>query len=233
MSLLSRMCALVGVVCCGLLATTTNAATESPVGRWEAAISGADKGIGYFEFHADGSLEGYAITQASYDVAIFAGSWSIVGPKFVGSYTETIGGNVLNGSFSGTAKANRSISGSGAASNGTFSFKGTPVVALRNIAGNYGGTVKQHGVTSTTRLTVTATEYPGLYAVNGWVNFGSFIDVSGYIVMNKKSGVVLCLENDMGGVSSVWGTIKASGYSSLKGKQYDDGSSIAVKVSRV
>ena len=179
------------------------------------------------ELQKAGATDKLQIYAADFDQNV-----AIAGTLGVTGASTLAGVSASNGSFSGTAKANRSISGSGAASNATFSFKGTPAVSLPNMTGNYGGTVKQYGVTATTRLTLTATGYPGLYEVNGWVNFGSFIDVSGYIVINKKRGVVLCLENDMGGVSSVWGTIKASGYSSLKGKQYDDGSSIKVKVSR-
>src|SRR5438132_11578017 len=69
--------------------------TWAQVGTWEITIkrkgSPKETGTAWFTLNPDGTSTGYALTTLTFDVATYAGTWSLQNGAVVGSVTETLG----------------------------------------------------------------------------------------------------------------------------------------------
>jgi len=140
---------------------------SSPIGTWEVTLSGADQGLAYVTFEDDQDFTAYGVSVKSSGLFTLAGTWSIDEKGVLSaSYTEYIGGEDVTGTISGKV-AGKKLSGRIAATNGNFTFKGTPEKVTPDLSGTWSGTA-QLGKTRLPELyEISATETPHVFQITG------------------------------------------------------------------
>lgn len=132
---------LIAATALSALSSLSAAAPPSPVGTWEVALSGADRGTAYVTFEDDHDLTGYGLTRGSMGIFTLSGTWSVdAAGRLSGSYTETINGGPVTGTLTGKVAAKR-IGGTITATNGKFAFKGRRESATADLSGPWNGIV--------------------------------------------------------------------------------------------
>ncbi len=149
-------------------------AAPSPIGTWEIALAGADQGIAYVTFEADHDFTAYGISAKSRGVFTLSGTWTIDPQgQVTGSYAELIDGQNVTGNISGKlAGKGRSLSGKIAATNGDFTFKGTPETDTQSLGGTWQGIVSFGKTQTKTRITEVyqlspSKEFPHIFVLAG------------------------------------------------------------------
>jgi len=235
MKLISQLTKVLSLLACLMISTTSVAATDSPVGDWECAVSGADSGTAYLRFNDDSSVEGYALTKFGYGVTTYSGTWSLSAGKIIGNaILNTEQGNV-EATFTLTAKADKSISGTITGAGKKYNFKGIQLNLgnLSALPGLFSGTQKQRGYNGTNTFEITETEFPGLFTVEGTVDGTGFTyDYQGYAIIDSKKNIVVYIETDQGDQSSLVGKFKADGSGTVSGKVRYYNSTISLKFAR-
>ena len=235
MKLISKLTKVLSLLACLMISTKSVAATDSPVGDWECVVSGTDKGTSYLRFNSDNSVEGYALTNYSYGVTTYSGTWSLSAGKIIGSATLTTDEGSVEATFTLTAKANKSISGTITGAGKKYNFKGIQLNLgnLSALPGLFSGTQKQRGYNGTNTFEITATEFPGLFTVEGTVSGTGFTyDYEGYAIIDSKKNIVVYIETDQGDQSSLMGKFKADGSGTVSGKMRNINSTISLKFAR-
>jgi len=235
MKLISQLTKVLSLLACLMISTTSVAATDSPVGDWECAVSGADSGTAYLRFNDDNTVEGYALTKFSYGVTTYSGTWSESAGKIIGNTMLTTGESSVEATFTLTAKTNKSISGTITGAGKKYNFKGIKL-NLENLSvlpGMFTGTQKQSGYNGINNFQITETEYPGLFTVEGTVSGAGFsYGYVGWAIIDSKKSIVIYIENEQGDESSLVGKFKADGSGTVSGKMRESNSTISLKFER-
>ena len=188
------------------LLTTTSAvvaitvgAKNSPLGDWEVAISGADKGAQFLTFADDFSASGHGIRLKAFGLDDVSGQWSlnakgqVTGP-FVG---QILGVTDWGGTLLGTAKSAKSVGGTVPTSAfGTFHWNGVPAKTFPDLSGTWTGLV-----------TVARTSTPLSYLITSNSNAAAVFDVA----TSADQGIVV-------GQLLVTSRSKVYGYVTVDGK---------------
>ena len=149
------------------MSASAAAAPASPVGTWEVALSGADQGTAYVTFEDDNDFTGYGLTRESLGLFTLSGTWSIdESGKLVGSYTETMNGGTVTGTLTAKVTAKK-ITGSIAATNGSFTFKAKPGGTPPNLAGSWTGIASVGKQRLPELYQITPSELPHVYQIEG------------------------------------------------------------------
>ena len=135
------------VLVCGICLVGSLASAQ--VGNWQVQIQETNgargKGFGYLQVKQDGTMVGYSLTTTTYGVVTFGGNWSIQSKKISGTFTESLDGQEISGTFKGTFTA-KSFSVKVLLDDGsTSTLSGKPVVSVPNASGTFSGSVKQSG----------------------------------------------------------------------------------------
>ena len=164
------------------------AAAPSPVGTWEVNLAGADQGIAYVTFEDDHDFTAYGVSAESFGLFTLSGTWAVDDKGLLtGSYTETINGADVTGTISGKVTAKK-LSGKITATNGNFSFAGTPEKETQNLSGSWTGIA----VLGKTRLSeiyqITGTGTPHVFQITGFgvSPTGGEFDISGVALAGSK-----------------------------------------------
>jgi len=235
MKLISQLTKVLSLLACLMISTKSVAATDSPVGYWECAVSGSDSGTSYLTFNSDHSVEGYALTKFGYGVTNYSGTWSLSAGKIIGNATLHTEEGSVEATFTLTAKTNKSISGTITGAGKKYNFKGIKLNLgnLSDFSGMFSGTQKQPGYNGINYLEVFATEFPGLYTVEGTVSGNGFdYTYTGNIIIDSKKNIVVYILNDEGYQSSLVGKFKADGSGTVSGKMRNINSTISLKFAR-
>ncbi len=202
------------------------AAAPSPVGTWEVNLAGADQGTVYVTFEEDQDFTAYGISRDSNGLFTLAGTWSVDEKGLLNaSYTEWIDGEDVTGTITGKVTAKK-IAGKIAATNGNFSFKGTPEQATQDLAGDWTGTaLLPRKIRISQAYAISATELPHVFQINGSgehpVN-GTFA-ISGTAIAGSRGKVRIHAlstfpSSEAPGITNAAGKVNASrGKGTLKG----------------
>jgi hypothetical protein len=150
-----------------LVSSVSHAAPPSPVGTWEVALAGADRGTAYVTFEEDADFTGYGLSRDSNGIFTLAGTWSVDEKgRLSASYTETIDGGTVTGTLSGKVAARR-IDGRITATNGNFTFNAKPEGETQDLAGAWNGiaTVRRQRLPELYQLTPSV--FPHVFRVEG------------------------------------------------------------------
>jgi PKD repeat protein len=124
--------------------TVTVGAKNSPLGSWEVAVSGADKGTQVLTFNDDFSASGFGIRLKKFGLDDVSGRWNF-NPKgqVAGPFIEqTLGATNWSGTLLGAVKSLKSISGTvPTAASGSFHWKGITATTFRDLSGTWTGAV--------------------------------------------------------------------------------------------
>ena len=235
MKLISQLTKVLSLLACLMISTTSVAATDSPVGDWECAVSGADSGTAYLRFNDDNSVEGYALTKFGYGVTTYSGAWSLSAGKIIGNAMLNTEEGSVEATFTLTAKADKSISGTITGAGKKYKIKGIKLNLgnLSDFSGSFSGTQKQPGYNGINDLEIFATEFPGLYNVEGTVSGGGLsYSYTGNIIIDSKKNIVVYIETDQGDQSCLVGKFKADGSGTVSGKVRYSNSTISLKFAR-
>ena len=217
------------------------AAGKSPVGAWEASVSGTANGVSftgtaYIEFLDDGSCSGIALVKKSDEQFVLSGSWSLSANKKVyGALTVSSNSYTMVLDMSGSASTGRSLS-IRATGDGSDRFKlsGKPTVSMPDLSGRYQGLIRMRGVNRllTLDLATPDPEMPSVYPISGEMfSLASGTDsLSGFAIVKANGDFIAFILNDSTGYSaSVWGKFRTRGTIGASGIDLSDGSSIRVK----
>lgn len=167
------------------------AAAPSPVGTWEVNLAGADQGIAYVTFEDDQDFTAYGLSAKSYGLFTLSGTWSVDEKgQLTGSYTEWIDGTDVTGTISGKVTGKK-LNGKITATNGNFSFAGTPEKNTQDLSGTWTGIA----VLGKTRLSeiyqIAATDTPHIYQLSGFgvSPTGGEFGISGVALAGSKGKV--------------------------------------------
>lgn len=236
MKLISQLTKVISLLACLMISTTSVAATDSPVGDWECAVSGADSGTAYLKFNDEtGTVEGYALVKFGYGVTTYSGTWSNSAGKIIGNATLTTGQSSVAATFTLTAKANKSLSGTITGGGKKYNLKGIKLNLenLSDFSGSFSGTQKQGGNNGINNLDIFVTGDPGLYTVEGTVIGNNFsYSYTGSIIIDSKKNIVVYIETDQGDQGSLVGKFKADGSGTVSGKIRDSNSAISLQFAR-
>ena len=235
MKLISQLTKVLSLLACLMISTTSVAATDSPVGDWECAVSGADSGTAYLRFNDDSSVEGYSLTKFGYGVTTYSGTWLLSAGKIIGNAMLNTEEGSVEATFTLTAKADKSISGTITGAGQKYKFKGIKLNLgnLSDFSGSFSGTQKQRGSNGINHSEIFATEFPGLYTVEGTVSGNSVsYSYTGNIIIDSKKNIVVYIETDQGDQSSLVGKFKADGSGTVSGKMRYYNSTISLKFAR-
>ena len=174
-----------------LAAVSAFAAAPSPVGTWEVNLTGADQGIAYVTFEDDQDFTAYGVSVESFGLFTLSGTWTVDDKGLLtGSYAETINGADVTGTISGKVTAQK-LSGKIAATNGNFTFAGTPEKDTQNLSGSWTGIA----VLGKTRLSeiyqIAPTGTPHVFQITGFgvSPTGGEFDISGVALAGSKGKV--------------------------------------------
>ena len=180
------------VLVCGICLVGSLASAQ--VGNWQVQIQETNgargKGFGYLQVKQDGTMVGYSLTTTTYGVVTFGGNWSIQSKKISGTFTESLDGQEISGTFKGTFTA-KSFSVKVLLDDGsTSTLSGKPVVSVPNASGTFSGSVKQSNMKSSIPETFTASanaDYPGVLDFSGTVN--GALPANGQVLL-EPNGIV-------------------------------------------
>jgi hypothetical protein len=200
------------------LVLSAQAIAQSPVGQWEATVSGkvdgySQAGTCYIQFNDDNTIEGFYIPRKAAEVYQVSGSWTQVGTRFTGEVDVDIGDDFPTSfSMTGSARAGRSLSAKLNSLDGRVSLSGKPLLeSMTDFSGEYVGTFSQSGVTGVLQLVLTASaEFAGLYEISGFSSsdFADF-ELTGFAVINRRGAFVGYIEDvDFEFLGSIWGSIR-------------------------
>lgn len=230
-----------GVLCPSARAQSADPA-NSPVGQWEAAVSGqvdgeSTKGTAFLEFDAGGGIAGYYLVREYLEVWEVSGSWTAEGKTFSGEVTATLGATSYSFAISGKAKANVSMSARLSNDAGdNVKFSGKARVSLSDRTGSYTGSFRQAGYPEASLQLefIESVEYDGLYELIGTLTLGGeTYDLSGLGVVDRKGNFIGGCENTTLGTSAAfWGKFKSSTSLTGSGISLDDDSRIRFSLVR-
>jgi hypothetical protein len=185
-------------------------ATNSPVGIWAVAITGADRGLTYLTFSNtsnDFVWTGYGISLKSFGPFTIAGTWGFNSKaQVVGGYTQSLPSGDVAGTVKITLPGGDKFLGSAVSAGGHHSrLVGQAVGTVPDINGAWSGEVHTHGTAFFESYTFAAsTNLPGWVDVTGagtgpsgsFTVAGALIvaadnDVNGYTIRDLgSSGIV-------------------------------------------
>ena len=195
-----------------LLFAAATVSANSPVGTWEVALSGADRGTAYVTFEADHEFTAYGLRSGAAGLFTLAGVWSVDDRgRLTGSYTETTQGAAASGTLTGKV-APKKIGGTIASSHGIFSFKAKPEAATPDFSGTWTAVVAIGKERQPEIYEVTPTALPHVFhfAGTGFSPLAGEYPVLGTLVAGAKGNVEL--------VAFSWDPWGAAGFSTLRGK---------------
>ncbi len=167
------------------------AAAPSPVGTWEVNLAGADQGIAYVTFEEDLDFTAYGVSTKSAGIFTLSGTWSVNAKGMLtGSYTELIDGQDVTGTITGKVTPKK-LSGKIAASNGKFTFSGTPEKATQDLGGTWTGIALVGKTRISENYQIAATETPHLFQITGFgvSPTGGEFEISGLALAGSKGRV--------------------------------------------
>ena len=122
----------------------TVGAKNSPLGDWEVTIAGADKGAEYLTFEDDFTASGFGIRLKTVGLDDVTGQWGFnTKGQVTGPFLEQTGSTTnWTGTFLGTAKSLRSVSGTlPTLGSGIFRLRGVPATTFPDLSGTWTGVV--------------------------------------------------------------------------------------------
>ena len=193
------------------------AAAPSPLGTWEVSLSGADQGVAYVTFEEDRDFIAYGMSAKSAGLFTLSGTWAVDEKGMLtGSYTETIDGADVTGTIQGKVTAKK-LSGKITATNGNFSFAGTPEKASQDLSGTWTGIAMLGKLRLPEIYQITATGTPHLYQLSGFgvSPTGGEFEISGLALAGSKGKVrIFALSeypwSETPGVTNLSGKINAA-----------------------
>ena len=203
----------------------------SPVGTWEAKISGPAKGNAVVIFGDDFSISGYGMTLGTFGLFTISGAWSFnTRQQIAGSYIEWLdGSDIFSGSFVGKAAGGRKVSVQVTSESvpKALRLKGKPLATVPDLRGNWLATVKAAGALTmeTYELTPSAT-LTNVLDLTGQTSSGT---LTGAVLVNSRGQLNVSTEG--AAERSLAGKAKAATSLSLKG-QDEAGQRVTVKATR-
>jgi len=211
----------------------------SPVGTWEVTIGGGNHGIAFLTFNDDSTMSGYGMTRESWGLFTVQGIWTLDAKgKLLGTYTENLYGQLMNGSLIGKARTGRSMNVKIVATNGKFALSGVPVRMTPDISGNWIAYVTQRKIKVPEFITLTPSSgFPGVFDVLGTGSgpSGSFAVVGNVIVTSKRKAVVFSVSdftNGGNGLASLTGGFSVSGQTGSLTGETDSGERLRARITR-
>lgn len=213
-----------------LLAPMAALAAEppSPVGTWEVNLAGADQGISYVTFEEGHHFAAYGVSAKSRGLFTLTGTWSVDDKgQLSATYAEWIDGQDVTGSISGKVTA-KAITGKIAATNGNFTFKGTPEKDTQDLSGTWNG-IARIGKSKSRVIEIyqlgAAAEFPHVFIVtgSGLTAAGESFPLQGIAIAGSKGRVRIFAESEYPwaaepSASHLFGTVStAKGTGALKG----------------
>ncbi len=199
-------------------ATNTSAATtitvgarNSPLGNWEIAISGADKGAQFLTFKDDFSASGFGIRLKTFGLNDVSGRWSFnTKGQVTGPFLEQITGTTnWSGTLLATVKSLKSVNGTVPTSTlGTYHWKGTAAATFHDLSGGWTGSV----------TVAKATAQPVSYVLSPNANDFAVFDIATSADVDTVTGQLLVTSHN-----------RVYGYLTIGGKSVTMSGSINVR----
>jgi hypothetical protein len=179
------------------------AAPDSPVGKWEITITGANKGVTFVTFHEDFTWNGVGLRGAAYGLCELTGTWSFAtsGKKVTvtGTGSEMINSNhTWDATVNAKGKAGKKITALVNTDTGTvFKWSGKPDESHADLSGHWTGQVStKNSITAADYVLVKSSEEPELFEIresSGAVPSGIVV---GEAIVTSKNKLVVYVEQD-------------------------------------
>ena len=183
-------------------ATTPN----SPVGKWEVTITGANKGTAFVTFSDDFTWNGVGLRDGAYGLCELTGSWSFAssGKKVIvtGTGSETVGSNhTWNATFSAKSTPGKKITALVNTDTGAvFRWNGKPSGSHPDLSGHWVGQVSTSNVINRADyILVRSDEDSGLFVIKESAVVDSSGIVAGEAVITSKNKLVVHVK--IGGIN--------------------------------
>lgn len=220
------------------LSASAAPAAASPVGTWEVALSGADQGIAYVTFEDDKDFTGYGLSKGSLGLFTLSGTWTVdEAGKLVGTYTETINGDEVDGTLTAklTAKA---ITGTIAATNGKFTFKAKREGVTQDLSGPWAGTatIAKQQLAELYQISPSALPHVYLIEGTGFSPFTGEYEIVGTVLAGAKGKVELVAFSEgvsgSAGFASLRGTVNVNRKQNVLKGTHSSGAAIKIAIRR-
>ena len=183
-------------------ATTPN----SPVGKWEVTITGANKGTAFVTFSDDFTWNGVGLREGAYGLCELTGTWSFAssGKKVIvtGTGSERVSSNhTWNATFSAKSTAGKKINAVVDADTGAvFRWNGKPHGSQPDLSGHWVGQVSTNNVINRADyILVRSDEDSELFEIKESVVVDSTEIVTGEAVITSKNKLVVHVK--IGGIN--------------------------------
>ena len=171
---------------------------NSPVGKWEITITGANKGAAFVIFDDDFTWNGVGLRGGAYGLCELTGTWSYAssGKKVIitGAGSEMVNSNhTWNASFSGKSTAGKKVTALVNTETGpVFKWSGKPSGSSADLSGHWVGQVSTSNVVSAADyILVRSDEESGLFEIREQTVVDSFEIVVGDAVVTSKNKLVV------------------------------------------